>query len=284
MYHDWVVEMAYVYPGGGALDYAPCRYGASRVVFRGPAKSLEGRYVAVLGGTETYGKFVPEPFPALVEVEAGIPVVNLGAVNAGLDVYLNDPDILDIARAAKAVVLQVVGAHNLSNRFYKVHRRRNDRFLGANPALRSLFPEVDFTEFSFTRHMLQSLHKLSPERFEHVAEELRLTWQARMQRLIREIGCEVVLLWFSPNRPPRADRPTDLTREPLLITADMLARLRPSVRAVVEVLSNSAALIEAEGGLSFTALEEPAARGVPGLAAHREVSARLTAVLRQIVE
>ena len=220
----------------------------------------------------------------MVEVEAGIPVVNLGAVNAGLDVYLNDPDILDIARAAKAVVLQVVGAHNLSNRFYKVHRRRNDRFLGANPALRSLFPEVDFTEFSFTRHMLQSLHKLSPERFEHVAEELRLTWQARMQRLIREIGCEVVLLWFSPNRPPRADRPTDLTREPLLITADMMARLRPSVRAIVEVLSNSAALIEAEGGLSFTALEEPAARGVPGLAAHREVSARLTAVLRQIVE
>ena len=284
MYQDWVVEMAYVYPGGGALDYAPCRYGASRVVFRGPAKSLEQPYIAVLGGTETYGKFVPDPFPALVEAETGIPVVNLGAVNAGLDVYLNDPEILDIARAAQAVVLQIVGAHNLSNRFYKVHRRRNDRFLGANPALRILFPEVDFTEFSFTRHMLQSLHKLSPDRFDRVVEELRLTWQARMHRLTRELGSEIVLLWFSPHRPPRTDRPADLTREPLFITAEMMALLRPSVHTVVEVLSNSSSLIDTGSGLSFTALEEPVARGVPGLAAHREVSTRLAAILRQIVE
>ncbi len=284
MYQDWVVEMAYVYPGAGALDYAPCRYGASRVVFRGPAKSLDCPYVAVLGGTETYGKFVPEPFPALVEAETGVQVVNLGAVNAGLDVYLNDPDILDIARGARAVVIQIVGAHNLSNRFYKVHRRRNDRFLGANPALKALFPEVDFTEFSFTRHMLQSLHKLSADRFDRVVDELRLTWQARMQRLIRELGSEIVLLWFSPHRPPRADRPVDLTREPLLITTEMISQLRPSVGTVVEVLSSSAMRGEAGGGLSFSELEEPAARGVPGLAAHREVAGRLATVLRPFVE
>lgn len=276
--------MAYVYPGGSALDYAPCRYGASRVVFRGPAKSLDVPYVAVLGGTETYGKFVPEPFPALVEAEIGLQVVNLGAVNAGLDVYLNDPDILNIARGAEAVVMQVVGAQNLSNRYYKVHRRRNDRFLGAHPALKALFPEVDFTEFSFTRHMLQSLQKISVERFDRVVEELRMTWLMRMQKLIHEVGPDTLLLWFSPHRAPRADRPADLTREPLLITSDMVARLRPSVRAVVEVVSSSAAMQEAAKGLSYTEMEEPAARGVPGLAAHREVSARVTTALRQMLE
>lgn len=276
--------MAYVYPGGGALDYAPCRYGASRVVFRGPAKSLDVPYVAVLGGTETYGKFVSDPFPALVEAETGVQVVNLGAVNAGLDVYLNDPDILNIARRADAVVLQIVGAQNLTNRYYKVHRRRNDRFLGANPALRSLFPEVDFTEFSFTRHMLQTLSKISAERFAAVVEELRQTWLARMQQLVTEMGPNLVLLWFSPHRPPRAERPTDLAREPLLITAEMVQRLKADVRAVVEVVSSAAALAEAGKDLSYTPLEEPMARGVPGLTAHREVAARLTPVLRQILE
>ncbi|MBL8562344.1 MAG: hypothetical protein JNN06_08695 [Gemmobacter sp.] len=276
--------MAFVYPGAGALDYAPCRYGTSRVVFRGPAKSLDVPYVAVLGGTETYGKFVPEPYPALVEAEAGVQVVNLGAVNAGLDVYLNDPDLLEIARGAEVVVVQIVGAQNLSNRFYKVHRRRNDRFLGAHPALRALFPEVDFTEFSFTRHMLHSLQKISVERFDHVVEELRATWLARMQRLMQEAGTRVVLLWFSPHRPPRADRAADLTREPLLVTAEMLARVRPMARAVIEVVSSSAALAEGARGLAFTELEEPAARGVPGLAAHRDVAARLAVVLRQMLE
>lgn len=276
--------MAYVYPGGGALDYAPCRYGASRVVFRGPAKSLDVPYVAVLGGTETYGKFVSDPFPALVEAETGVQVVNLGAVNAGLDVYLNDPDILNIARRADAVVLQIVGAQNLTNRYYKVHRRRNDRFLGANPALRSLFPEVDFTEFSFTRHMLQTLSKISAERFAAVVEELRQTWLARMQQLVTEMGPNLVLLWFSPHRPPRAERPTDLSREPLLITAEMVQRLKADVRAVVEVVSSAAALAEAGKDLSYTPLEEPMTRGVPGLTAHREVAARLTPVLRQILE
>ena len=276
--------MAYVYPGGGALDYAPCRYGASRVVFRGPAKSLDVPYVAVLGGTETYGKFVSDPFPALVEAETGVQVVNLGAVNAGLDVYLNDPDILNIARRADAVVLQIVGAQNLTNRYYKVHRRRNDRFLGANPALRSLFHEVDFTEFSFTRHMLQTLSKISAERFAAVVEELRQTWLARMQQLVTEMGPNLVLLWFSPHRPPRAERPTDLAREPLLITAEMVQRLKADVRAVVEVVSSAAALAEAGKDLSYTPLEEPMARGVPGLTAHREVAARLTPVLRQILE
>lgn len=284
MNQDWVGIMAFVYPGGGALDYAPCRYGASRVVFRGPAKSLDVPYVAILGGTETYGKFISEPFPALVEAETGVQVLNLGAVNAGVDVYLNDPEILEIARRADAVVLQIVGAQNLSNRYYKVHRRRNDRFLGANPALRALFPEVDFTDFSFTRHMLQSLQKISPERFAVVAEELRQTWLVRMKQLLAALGPNPVLLWFSAHRPPRAERPSDLSREPLLITAEMMQRLRPEARAVVEVISSAAAQAEAGLGLSFAPMEEPAARSVPGLTAHREVAARLTPVLRQILE
>ena len=274
--------MAYVYPGGGALDYAPCRYGTSRVVFRGPAKALDSPYVTVLGGTETYGKFVPEPFPTLVEAELGLPMVNLGAMNAGLDVYLGDPALLEIARGAEAVVLQIVGAQNLSNRYYKVHRRRNDRFLGASPGLKVLFPDVDFTEFSFTRHMLQSLQRVSPERFERVVEELRSVWMARMARLMQQIGPKVILLWFGAQRPPRPGRPADLTHDPLLITAEMMARLRLAACAVVDVVG-APDQHDLSRGLSYSALDELAARGVPGPAAHLDVAMQLSAVLRQVL-
>ena len=71
--------------GSGALNYHPCRYGRSRLLFRGPQRRLDGPYVSFLGGTTTYGKYIPTPFPALVEQATGLPAVNLGWINAGLD-------------------------------------------------------------------------------------------------------------------------------------------------------------------------------------------------------
>ena len=62
----------------GALDYFPCRYGRSRVLFRGPKRPLDGPYVAFLGGTETYGRFIETPFPALVEPALGQACINFG--------------------------------------------------------------------------------------------------------------------------------------------------------------------------------------------------------------
>ncbi|MFT7106724.1 MAG: hypothetical protein ACJAVT_001245 [Yoonia sp.] len=49
------------------LSYLPCRYGALRMLFRGPRKRLNQPYLAFVGGTETYGKFIGKPYLALVE-------------------------------------------------------------------------------------------------------------------------------------------------------------------------------------------------------------------------
>ena len=65
--------MAYEYAGEAALDYFPCRYGQSKLLFRGPRRRLEGAYVAAIGGTETYGKFVPDPYPALARMRERYP-------------------------------------------------------------------------------------------------------------------------------------------------------------------------------------------------------------------
>ncbi|HLQ19378.1 MAG TPA: DUF6473 family protein, partial [Tabrizicola sp.] len=115
----------------GALDYFPCRYGASKALFRGPQRDLSLPYVAMLGGSATFGKYVERPYPALVEAALGRPVANLGGLNAGPDFYLTDPAALDVAARAQVAVVQVTGAEALSNPFYTVHSRRNDRFLAA---------------------------------------------------------------------------------------------------------------------------------------------------------
>lgn len=275
--------MAYAYPGAAALDYYPCRYGKSKLLFRGPRRDLDRPYVAVLGGTETYGKFVPDPYPALVERATGIRMVNLGAVNAGVDVYLNEPAVLEITAHARATVLQIVGARNLSNRFYTVHPRRNDRFLRASASLQALYREVDFTEFHFTRHMLQTLHTVSPSRFKLVAQELRTAWVARMTALLERIPGKSVLLWIADHPPALAGSPADPWEEPVLIDAAMIAELRARVTDYLEVVSRPEAETDGSGAFSPGAMPEPAARGVPGPAMHRAVAEQLTTALERLI-
>ena len=59
--------MTYDARGQGALDYLPCRYGVSRLLFRGPKSKLDHPYLAFIGGTETYGRFIADPFVHLVQ-------------------------------------------------------------------------------------------------------------------------------------------------------------------------------------------------------------------------
>jgi len=275
--------MAYAFPGAGALDYFPCRYGTSRLLFRGPRRVLDRPYVAVLGGTETYGKYVPRPYPTLIEAETGLRMVNLGCVNAGLDVYLNEPEVTQVAAAAEVAVVQLVGAHNLTNRFYTVHPRRNDRFLGATPMLRSMFREVEFTDFHFTRHMLMTLQAASAVQFELVAEELRAAWVGRMQQLLLRLPTKVVLLWMAGQRPREAARAARLTDDPLLVDAAMIAAVKPMAAAYVEAISSPAARAHGVEGMAFGPLDAPAAAGLPGPAVHDEVARKLGPIIESLL-
>lgn len=275
--------MAYVFPGEGSLDYFPCRYGDSRILFRGPRRDIERAYVAVLGGTETYGKFVPAPFPDLIERELGLPVANLGCMNAGPDVFLNEVAVTKVAAQATVTVVQILGAQNLSNRYYAVHPRRNDRFLGATPLLRAIYPRVDFTEFNFTRHMLMSLQAASADKFEVVAEELRAAWVTRMKLLLPRLGPRVILLWVSDQPPPPPTRRVNLERQPLLIDSEMIAAIRAPAAEYVEAVISHAALSQGVEGMAFAPMQAPAAAGLPGPVAHQEVADLLMPAIHRLM-
>lgn len=183
--------------GPDEIDYFPCRYGQSRNMFRGPRRRLAGGYVACIGGTETFGKGVAVPYPARIEALTGRTCVNFGCANAGVDAFLADHSVHEASLAAQITFLQLAGASNLSNRFYTVHVRRNDRFLRASNRLRTLYPDVDFTQAHFTHHLLHLLRDASEERFEVVVSELQSSWRARTLQLIAQLGRPLVLLCFS---------------------------------------------------------------------------------------
>jgi hypothetical protein len=261
----------------GVLDYFPCRYGASKAAFRGPARDLSQPYVAMLGGSSTFGKYVARPYPALVEAALGCPVANLGGLNAGPDFYLQDIAALEIAARAQVAVVQVTGADALSNPFYSVHSRRNDRFVAATPALRDLFPQVDFAEIHFTRHLLQVLERSDPEVCAAVVRGLKDTWLARMGWLLSRLPGRRVLLWLAEAPPP--ETALELEPAPPFVDRAMLEALRETVDAVVIATPSAHARSLAPLDMIYPETEAALAACLPGAAMHAEVAARLAPVL-----
>lgn len=260
--------MSYELKSAGALSGEPCRYGQSRLLVRGPKRTLDTRYLAFLGGTEVYGRFVEFPFVDALQTQLGMDCVNLGSVNAGLDSFAQDDCLISIARGADLTVLQMLGAQNISNPYYRVHPRRNDRFLQAQPALKTLYPEVDFTEFHFNKHLLSTLREVSEQRYEQVRDQLKRSWVERMGRLIGKLDGRVLLLWLRYALEGDANFPD----EPVLIDRSMADALRPRVQGVVEYTTASAAAAQDIAGMTFGQLELPAARHMIGPREHLRIA------------
>lgn len=273
--------MSYEALSPGGLDYLPCRYGNSKVLFRGPKRAMDKPFVAFFGGTTTYGKFIASPFPDVVETELGMTCVNFGSVNGGIDVFATDPFLREVTTTARATVLQITSPRNMSNRFYRVHPRRNDRFVEASPLLRAIFRDVDFAEFNFTNHMLTRLMTISPERFQPVVNELRTAWIARMRLVLSQIPGKSILLWASAVNPE--DIGNDVDADPAFVTRDMLDEVIPLATEYVEVVASDAAQEASTDGMVLSELDFPAARKMLGPQVHRDIAQKLTPVLKSLL-
>ncbi len=271
--------MSFEKRGRMPLDYNAVALPGSALRFRGPQADTIEPDVVCIGGSETFGRFIHAPYPA--QLDAALPgaVLNLGVVNAGLDVMINDPAIVGSVGAAGAVVLQITSAHNMTNRFYTVHPRRNDRFVTASTMLRTIYPQVDFTEFHFTRHLLTHLRAVSEDRFEIVRTELEAAWVARMRRFISDITAPVHLLWLS-NRAPDAPEDPQLLQDPLFVTARMLEQVEADAASLTITCPDRAEMENSVQGKFFGPREEAAARLLPGPQLHERAATELLQHLR----
>lgn len=212
------------------MGAAAARSGAGRVeraapglrVHPPPAGLVAGRYVAAVGGALTFGRGASPGLAAALAGRIGGRHVNLGSPHAGPQAILRDPVVLPLAASAGVCVVEAGGVATQSNPFYRVHPRRNDRFIAAEPALKRLFPEVDFTEFAFTGHLLATLAARDPERFRQVLGCLRALWGERMAALLAALPLRTVLWHLS-----------DPAEGPVAVDAALLAPLRRQVAAVV---------------------------------------------------
>lgn len=271
--------MTYDVLGLRALDYLPCGYGGSRLQFRGPARAVEGRFVCFLGGAATFGRFIERPFPLLTEHLNGVPSLNLGQPTLGVDMLLRDPFIPQAMQRAAVSVLEVPDAINLSNTFYRVHPRRNDRFLGPSQRLCQLYPEIDFARFHFTRHLAEHLRHFDRDRFKLLRKSLQRCWTRKMGQLIARAERPVVLLWLAQGRPPRIARP-DAGLFPEFVTEEMLSALSHVLAARVQVIVD--APTGGTAGKLFDPGDERAAGRLPSPQDHETVARALVPVIDRL--
>ncbi|SFR18731.1 DUF6473 family protein [Poseidonocella sedimentorum] len=267
----------------GPLLHELCSYGASCLRFRGPAQPLEGDYVAFLGGTETFGRFVRRPYPDLVHDQIAQTGVNLGVVHAGPEAFLEDPGISEICAGARLTVIQIMGAGALSGPHYRVHPRRNDRIVEVLPLLRGMFETVDFSEHDFLRHLLHDCAEASPRRFRILVDALCQAWVARMQALISAIPGEVLLFWFADRVPPKAQSYA-LEREPLFVTAPMIDKLHGARVSCLELPASLDALGEGTAEMYYDPREFTAAHTQLGQLAHLEAAQALVGRINALLQ
>ncbi|MEO0370708.1 MAG: DUF6473 family protein [Pseudomonadota bacterium] len=211
------------------------QYDGSRLQWRGPRRDLDGAFIACIGGTDTFAPQIETPYPDLLETTLGVTCVNFGLPNAGIDVFAGDAALIDCASRAVACVLQVPNAINMSNLYYRVHTRRNDRVLEVSDAMRALFPGVDFARFSFTRHMLTMLRNKHPEPFAYLQRELATVWMSGMMDFLEQIDAPVILLWLSARSPDERDDQPGLDADPALVNRDMLEAVTAHANGLVEL-------------------------------------------------
>lgn len=265
-----------------SLNYAPCRYGASKALFRGPAREIEGDYLAVLGGTETFGRFIETPYPALLEAATGRMTVNLGCMQAGIDAVLST-SMTEICSGAQATVLQILGAPTLSNRFYTVDPRNNERFLRASKSFKALYPEVDFGAFDRVDHMLTALARLDADRLSRLRQEVQTAWVARMRTLLGQIEGPKVLLWLSDHAPYSKATGGTICRDPLFVDRAMLNALQDHADALVEVVATPEEIAQGRSRMVFDAFDQAAAQQMLGPVVHDRAVEALTPVLADLV-
>lgn len=272
--------MAFHRPRRSELQYQYCHYEDCLVPFRGPERDLNEPFAAFVGGSEFFGKYVPTPLSDILENRLALKCVNFGAMNAGPEMISSNEDLSEIVSTAEVVVFQVTGAHNISNRFYRVHGRRNDRIVDVLPALQEVFPEGDFMDIHYTRHALSYLQSLSQSRFLIVVEELKARWIESMRDVLSRIDRPTVLFWMA-RHAPHTDA-SSMVHDPLFVDEAMLRAVADLTDEQVVCRVTPEALRLGTKGMVVPELEEAVAPHLMGPAAMREVADALTGPMRRI--
>jgi glycosyltransferase involved in cell wall biosynthesis len=178
-------------PGSDAIPHPN-----GEVYYRGPAPSnlTEGGYLACIGGAQTLGRFVTQPYSDQLGKTLGLETLNLGHGGGKPRYFLECPGILEHLNKAALVVVQIPSARGGETSFFKPVSIKNAVLQNKRPGYSKSprFADKAYKEF---------LENESPELVAQLQSEIRENWMEEMTQLLTAIQVPKVLLWFSTRTP-----------------------------------------------------------------------------------
>ena len=168
-------------------------------------------------------------------------------------------------------------AHTMSNPFYKVHPRRNDRLVAPSAQMRRLCPGIDFRDIHYVRHLLAVVQDHSRDTFDTMVAELRALWLKRMRLVIGRIPGPVILVLISDNTAHLADDP--LGGVPLFVQPAMVEDLARDCDGLVCYDATATHKSTGTRDMVFNALQARLARRLLPPACHNELAEILKPVV-----
>lgn len=158
--------------------------------FRGPQINTSAPYLAFIGSAQTFGRFVPIPFPSLLGLRLGIPVLNLAVGGAGPRHFLTR-EYLEVINGAEAVVVQILSGRSASNSLFD-----NSESGGMVGHIRGEQSKIRAEEF-FARFGQPS----GKAQIVEIVDETRNDYTSSFIELLRKIVVPKILFWFSTRTP-----------------------------------------------------------------------------------
>lgn len=229
------------------VDYQLYDLAGTKLKFRGPATEISGKdFISCLGAAQTFGCFVEQPYPSLLESELQLPALNLGYGGAGPRFFNRHPELIDIINRGQMAVLQVMSGRSEDNSKFeskgleKLVRRSDGKSMSADAAWRSVM-EVRFAwkRVPFAKAQARTVCRhFGNAAARRLLEETRKNWLQSYRELIEAIKVPTVLLWFSKRTPDFIDSYENLHRfmgvYPQLVTREMVDSIRSLADHYVE--------------------------------------------------
>jgi Domain of unknown function (DUF6473) len=167
------------------VDYQYWELPGTAIQFRGPAVDFDdpAPYFSCAGAAQTFGCFVPNPYPAILGNRLGMRAVNLGLGSATPAVF-SDDELLRVINGGRFLVLQVMAARQCGNSRLEslgtdlVRDRRHGDEIPAHMAWQRI---LDEERSNLDRYIVES----------------QASWIDQYEQLLGQIHVPVIFFYFS---------------------------------------------------------------------------------------
>ena len=211
------------------IDYGLFPLAQAWSLIRGPKPKAgalaNGNYVTFMGAAQLFGRYQHKAPHVAVGDALATACLNLSSGGAGPETFAT-PEIIALANAGQAVVLQVLSGRSVGCEEYP----------GTRMTLRN---PTDTTRIDRLKLLAEIWHR-SPQECLRLVEKWQQRYVDMMSHLIDQLTVPVVLVWISTRSPEEwsADRlgqEPDFGRFPQLVDRSMLDQISLHCRRVVEV-------------------------------------------------